>query len=621
MTIIIIVILLIILSCFYVYQSNQKNDSDDEIIIKDNVSVITNEKLKEEFPISVSDNELTFIKNPNYKKNDIIVAGITDKAPNGFIRKVIDIEKKNNEYIIKTENAYLTDVFEKVSVIKSFELTEEGLKELDDNEVAASENIENDIHIKNLNSYHDNNDIKVKKLLSLEDDIKYQFSKDFEYKLSDEMKINGALGFNLKIDIELKINHDDITFGIVGHNEVYGEISLLCEENFNKELYYEFFNKSLPNIQFFIGFVPVVITNDISGDVTTKINNQGYVENSFKVESKNSAGFKYTSKNNKVKEIKKNKYDTDGLEWNTETRFESDNSIEVMLNLTTKLYGSTGAEIGIGVNSCCSGKIITTVSDSSQLNFIGSVDLSISPQLEGKLIVTIPIIDERLVEMELFKMKLKPFWEKSWKSDKKWESNNDEEIDETEKELNLEYVTKWSEVNQITYPSFIFNYSDNWTVDSYMEYDREIVTLTNERGVRIEYSVYHLGDEFLIGGSNASMTRVEITKECDSNFVPGYVQAGDYSHLGKFIVAKIHQTGRLNMQTDSEFTEIDGPISYAVLPESRLGVNDCVRRPYFSEFSYKYASHVSFISYSPDGRYTDSEKEEILKILASFRIK
>ena len=78
--------------------------------------------------------------------------------------------------------------------------------------------------------------------------------------------------------------------------------------------------------------------------------------------------------------------------------------------------------------------------------------------------------------------------------------------------------------------------------------------LTSESGARVEYS--HINAD-ITGGSTASMFRVEISPVSKSRFIPRYVQATDYSHLGKFAVAQLKTTGVLNMQQDSDFTEID----------------------------------------------------------------
>src|SRR5665648_709953 len=56
-------------------------------------------------------------------------------------------------------------------------------------------------------------------------------------------------------------------------------------------------------------------------------------------------------------------------------------------------------------------------------------------------------------------------------------------------ELCNTYTTKYGEVNAVTYPSFMFDYPNGWTVSSEdITPQSELVTLTNERGAKITYS-------------------------------------------------------------------------------------------------------------------------------------
>ena len=49
--------------------------------------------------------------------------------------------------------------------------------------------------------------------------------------------------------------------------------------------------------------------------------------------------------------------------------------------------------------------------------------------------------------------------------------------------LNNTYITKFGEINAITYPTFAFDYPDNWTISQEeVTQTSETVTLTNERG-------------------------------------------------------------------------------------------------------------------------------------------
>ena len=124
--VVVFVAMLIVILGYNKLQDHNKQKEDT--IVKKNVKVITSETNKEKQPVSVTDDSIIFNLNPGYKEGDVIVSGITSTSKNGFIRKVIGIENKGDNYVIKTEPAVLTDVFEKAQIYKRIKLTEEGNK-------------------------------------------------------------------------------------------------------------------------------------------------------------------------------------------------------------------------------------------------------------------------------------------------------------------------------------------------------------------------------------------------------------------------------------------------------------------------------------------------------------
>ncbi len=189
-------------------------------------------------------------------------------------------------------------------------------------------------------------------------------------------------------------------------------------------------------------------------------------------------------------------------------------------------------------------------------------------------------------------------------------------------ELNHLYTTQFATVNEISYPLFMFDYPDNWSVlQENVTEDEETVVLENERGVTITFSYTGNVPEgtFETGGSSTVMSRVEVSKVSDSCFTPTYVQGSEYYDLGAFMVAKLKYTGQLDMTVDSDFEDIDGYLYYAVLPESEIGINDGVRHPYDEAFAFWYSGYISFIASAPDGQFTEQEEQDVISILSSFR--
>lgn len=199
------------------------------------------------------------------------------------------------------------------------------------------------------------------------------------------------------------------------------------------------------------------------------------------------------------------------------------------------------------------------------------------------------------------------------------ENGNDEEgITPNTIELNNTYTTRFGDINAVTYPSFMFDYSDHWTIaQEEVTPLTELVVLKNDRGVEITFA-YFSSSIPVHGTSTALMLRVDVSKVADSIFVPGYVQATDHSDLGSFMVARLKTSGTLDMMTDSDFTDVDGGIAFAVLPESEVGERT-VRGLFSGEFTFDYSGSVSFTCSAPEGEFTEEEEKEVIAILASFR--
>ena len=95
----------------------------------------------------------------------------------------------------------------------------------------------------------------------------------------------------------------------------------------------------------------------------------------------------------------------------------------------------------------------------------------------------------------------------------------------------------------------------------------------------------------------------------------------DFSYLGQFVVAKVKCKAKLHVETDSDYTEVDGETFYAVIPESYLGEREFVKQAGdIDELSFDYPRPHAFIAESPDGKFTEKEEKEVIEILKSFRV-
>lgn len=204
--------------------------------------------------------------------------------------------------------------------------------------------------------------------------------------------------------------------------------------------------------------------------------------------------------------------------------------------------------------------------------------------------------------------------------------NNQSEKNEPIK-LSKTYTTKFGKINQITYPEFQFDYSDNWKIkmesvsENSAKGEVETVVLTNKNNVEIQYTHIMESKDFNFNTGNVEMNRVEISKSAASQFIPGYVQATNHKSLGTFMVAKLKTTGQLNMQTEKDYHDIDGSVKYAVLPEKRNGKTEDIRGFNEGVFSFWYSGHIAFTASALDGKFNAEDEEEVIRILSTFRVK
>ena len=622
--IIIVIVLLISIAgvVVAVKNGNEKKKNTGDIIVKDNVYTITEGSEFEDALSDVSENQLVFDKNLKYKEGDVIVAGIIDEAREGFIRKVIKTEKKDNKYIVETEPAFLTDVFEKAHIVRKIRLTENGVKEDNVNEPQAEARYRSDTFQK-VSTAEKNDNYSVMKLSNTENkeeedkDLGASFYSSFEENINDITTISGEAGFNIWLELKLDIENGEIIFGLVAKNETGAKMQLMCSEEMKQAIERVVFQKRLPRYQFEVSGVPIVLTNEIETVLGAGAEMEGSVGIGFDASSQNAYGFVYDSRKGKVSEIKENKSDTSGVQWNTNLQVTGTGTADVSLHLITKLYGCTGVDMGIGVQ----GKITGEAKLSAKPDiggYAGRLELSIAPKVDGTLVVEVPVIDAKLTEQELFEKELKPFWKEEWKSSHDWKS--DLEWTGTG-EKGKTYITRYGELNAITCPTFQFDVPRGWNItteevdtDLTKVFDEHIV-ISNERGLTVSY--YDCKNR--LGGASRTMLKGEITKVADSNFIPSYVQAEDYSSLGKFIVAKVEIVGELWMDTDSDYKEVDGATFYAIVPETYIGEREFVGQVgHIDEFSFEYPSPYAFIAESPNGEFTQKEEKQVVEILESF---
>lgn len=427
-------------------KSHNNKDKDENNVVKDNVKIITEESDKQ--PILVEDDKITFDSNPRYKKGDVIVSGITSSAPNGFIRNVTGVQKTKGKYIIQTEPAVLTDVFEKAHIYKRIELAE-------------SQNESESYHIKNMNAV--TNELQSSNILCKTEDedngTDYMFGKSFEEK-EDPVSLSGEAGTSAWVEVSIDIVHGDIKCGIAIRTKEGAKASLECSASYSKELEKQLLTKKLSDYQFIVAGIPIVVTNELEIYTEAEINLEGNIGVSYELTAETTQGFNYNSKTGKVEEINQVTCESDGLQWNT-ISISGDTSMGSSVHLITKLYDASGMDMSLKIAGKAEGEAKVTTNKELD-GYAGSLDLSIVPEIKGEIVVDTPVFDKNLLKQPLFEAALKPLWEKHWESSVNWQ--DDLQWKENDKNEESQETTKVSYSNEYFEVIVPESWEGEWTV-------------------------------------------------------------------------------------------------------------------------------------------------------------
>lgn len=616
---VIVGIIVVLVIGFIGYSFINNNEQDDQTVIKENIISLTDEKQKAYQLLNVFNNQLIFQDNPHYEKGDVLVSGITDLTPNGFIRKVVQVKKEKNQYVVETTNGLLADVFETANISKKLYLTEDGV--VDDNK---NENV----------VYKQHPSIQY-----LKNEKKDKVESNFKYETDEKVELEGKVAFKPWIDLSIKIAHGNIQFNIIGHSKFEGSLSAIYNGSAEAEYEKELFNKNLPNFQFFIANMPIVVTNNLSSNLESTANLEGDASLSFKVDSQRAVGYQYNSKNSKIKKINTKKYNGDGLKWQAKSKLDGHGEIYIDLHILSKLYDCTGADLSIGIAGDADGLVKADNGD-----YLGKLDLSVFPRVKGKVAVNLPLVDDKLKEQELFNKDLDPLWHKQWKSKKdlpKDEKSSTNTTKDQDIKLTQHFESTYGKDDEEIYSDiYDFDYPSNWTLKyhgtknniiydssngniSVSDYLFETATIENERGVTVTF-INGLEPETL-GHKAHEVENIKIEKVADSQFVPGTPKKddgpGDLSYLGKFVVGKVSIIGAEYGYGEGSEEEFEEPsVFYTIMPTSSLGLNgQMVYAFVFGDFIFEYGTNLYFSAKSPDGKFTSQEEKEVVKILSSFR--
>ncbi len=451
--VIILGIALIVGGLLYYFSHQGKQCEYGTYKLYDNVKVVSQDS---DIQIqSIKEGTMCFTGKTNLRRNDVIVSGVSNAAPDGGIWILEEKPQKVGQYYqVKVTYGTLLDVFEEANINATFDIYDDGsiVEKQDANNVLEEAFSLNDVHAEGMETTHSR-----------------EIGKAFTREVTEYSTFSGEVKYKLSLNFIMMIEDGNIELELTLTNQLTSELKLECKASSEKEFEEDLINKQLKPIEFQIGTIPVVISQEVGVTIEANYKVEGDICNSVGLSKTNTIGFNYSSKTGKVREILNDRYDSDGLNLQVTTSVSAQCSAEASLYYQAKLYGVLGIEVSPGIEGNVQGTLNYSItSENGKGGLEGTADAQVMPVVKGTVIVDNPIVGKNLLTQELFKKEFKPLWEKHWKSSK---TSKEDDMDEYKK-----YVEQ-----------------DNYLVGK--EYSAYLVRRDNQNGYNVDY----VGDPFYNG--------------------------------------------------------------------------------------------------------------------------
>lgn len=126
--------IVLIIGCKKEEPEQEKIPPKDTFVLSDNTVNITEQDNKQ--LLQLEDDLLIFSNNNErinkIKKGDILMSGLSEQTPDGYLRKVTEIIKENGNVIVKTEDASLEEAIKECHISFSHQFTDDDILLVDD---------------------------------------------------------------------------------------------------------------------------------------------------------------------------------------------------------------------------------------------------------------------------------------------------------------------------------------------------------------------------------------------------------------------------------------------------------------------------------------------------------
>jgi len=564
----------------------------DDVIINSDVVVYEEEQSPFEI-VKCESGSVTVTSMEGLREGAILAAGVTDKTPNGMLRRLGAVEETSDGYKFETTQAALTEAIDKCDVSYTISITENGEYEVKDTRTGAVSPL-------------------VQQAFADEGlDNLFSWDKGFAKVYAGDA-----------IDASLKIDHGTIDMSVVNHFNAGADFDLgrLVREGGQWEL----FEKHLRPFTFSVGPVPVVFTNRITADLSAEGSvNVGLLAAEATIDK--SFGFEYTSANG-LRAINEDHSKAPEASFTQEDYLPSltaDADVELDAHFTSLLYGCAGPDFSVGLDSSTEAKLqkLLEGEDTNGAITVPGLDWKLKGALSEK--VTLPIrgqfhmedpfnvFDGGALDVTIFDT-----GDTITLLDINKEFGEFGRASTTANDSSGSYTTKWAHANMMTYPEFTFDLPAGWSVASDdISQSSELITVQGANGLTANFA--HLGNT---GGAGGVIVTAKFERVADSAFIPEMIQATDFSSLGKFAVMKVTLSDPTRKDVgDDYFADSGKRIVYAVAPvsmEGEQGISGILD----AGLAFNYGGSIAFYCTAPEGGFSKQDEAAVVSMLSSFRV-
>jgi formylglycine-generating enzyme required for sulfatase activity len=282
-------LILTVLAVIFVFASCKDNDEDlqpntnpptGEFVLNEKTHIVNDTESND--IIAVDNDKVIFGQSSmpsDIEVGSIIASGITDKSPAGYLRRVVSIEDANEQTVLRTEQATLTDAIKKGSVSGTIPITVDDILEveLSDGTIFTQQQLK---AAKLRSASATNESVPI-----------FTFTDEEEVRVNEYVTIKGAWEFTMSIRFDCNIDNNELQYlktGLAMQNKSGLTIKIAATTTSLPEKLKNgitIFKVRLAPCAFLVGPVPVVFTHSIdlvAGlDATAKIQ----IQTSFEAEN------------------------------------------------------------------------------------------------------------------------------------------------------------------------------------------------------------------------------------------------------------------------------------------------------------------------------------------------